>query len=39
MGFNYIKVTEFLRGDNLLSTTKYPEILTVHLIDLGRMKG
>ena len=30
---------EPLRGGSLLFTTKFPEILDTHFIDLGRMKG
>ena len=30
---------EPLRGGSLLFTTKLPEILCTHFIDLGRMKG
>ena len=28
-----------LRGGSLLSATKFPEIPSTHLIDLGKMKG
>ena len=28
-----------LQGDSLLFTTKFPEVLGTHFIDLGRMKG
>ena len=30
---------ELLRGGSLLFTTKSPEIIGTHFIDLGRMKG
>ena len=30
---------EPLRGGSLLFTTKFPEILGTHFIDLGKMKG
>ena len=36
MGFNCLKATEPLRGDSLLFTTKFPEILGRHLIDLRK---
>ena len=39
MGFHYINATEPLRGDSVLFTTKLPEILGAHLINLERMKG
>ena len=39
MGFNCLKATEPLRGGSLPFTTKLPEILGTHLIDLRRMKG
>ena len=38
MGFNCLEATEPLRRDNLLFTTKFPEIPVTNLIDLGRMK-
>ena len=39
MDFNCLKVTESLRGDCLLLTTKFPGIPSTHFIHLGRMKG
>ena len=39
MGFTCLKATEPLLGGSLLFTTKFPEIPSTHLIDLGRMKG
>ena len=39
MGFNCLKATEQLRGDSLLSTTKFPEIPGTHFTDIRRMKG
>ena len=39
MRFNNLKVTEPLREDSLLFTTKSPELRGTHLIDLGEMKG
>ena len=36
---NCLKATEPLRRGSLLFTTKFPEILGTHLIDLRRMKG
>ena len=38
MGFNCLKAAEPLRGDSLLSTTKFPAIPGTHLIDFERMK-
>ena len=39
MGFHYRNATEPLRRDSVLFTTKLPEILGAHLINLERMKG
>ena len=39
MGFNYLKVTERLRGSSLLVTTQSPGFPGTHLIIFGRMKG
>ena len=39
MGFNCLKAVEPLRGGSLLRTTKFLEVLSTHLIDLGRLKG
>ena len=39
MGFDCLKATEPLRGDNLLFTTQSQGNPGTHLIDLGRMKG
>ena len=39
MGFNCLKATEPLRRDSLLFTTKFPEVSSTHLINLGYMKG
>ena len=38
MKFNYLKVTEPLREDGLLFTTKSSEVRGTHLIDLGKIK-
>ena len=38
VGFNCLKVTEPVRVDSLPFTTKFPEVLDTHLIDLERMK-
>ena len=38
MEFNCLKITEPLRGDSLLFTTKSPGAPGTHLIDLRRMK-
>ena len=35
IGFNYLKVTEPIRGDWLLLATKSPKFPGTHLIDLG----
>ena len=39
IGFNCFRATDPLRGDSLLLTTKFPEILGTHLINLSRRKG
>ena len=39
MGFNCLKATEPLRGDNLLFTARSSGVPGTHLIGLGRMKG
>ena len=39
MGFNCLKTTEPMQGDNLLFTTKSPAIPGTHFINLERMKG
>ena len=39
MRFNYLKATKPLRGDSLLFTTKFPEIIGTRFIDLGNMKS
>ena len=39
MGLNCLKVTEPPQGDNLIFTTKSPEIPGTHLIDLGSTSG
>ena len=39
MGFNYLKVTERLRGSSLLVATQSPGFPGTHLIIFGRMKG
>ena len=38
VGFNCLKATEPVRVDSLPFTTKFPEVLDTHLIDLERMK-
>ena len=39
IGFNCLKATKPLQGDNLLLTTKSPEVRGSHLIELRRKKG
>ena len=38
MGINCLKTAEPLLGDNLLFTTKSPEVSGTHLMELWRMK-
>ena len=37
--FDWLKATAPLRRGSLLFTTKSPKVPSIHLVDIGRMKG